>query len=97
MFPLVLLFHFNLIFGLFFLGPIWLILGPRYGTKTVFESWHINRQLLFCENCSISTLPYSFEFVCWCSDGGGFPNEFLVPANYSFGCFVDGIVVVVGL
>ena len=51
--------------------------------------------------CSISALSCSFEFV-WVGGwiavvGGGFQRLILSQPNFSYGCFVVGVVVVVGL
>ena len=84
-----------------FWGPNGLFLGSEYGSKTVLGSPHIDYQLLFSEYCSISALSCSFEFLVVV--GGGwwwwwwFPAITLSQPNYSYVCFVVGVVVVVGL
>ena len=58
---------------------------------------------MFSEFCSISALSCSFEFVWEVGGGGGwvmvvvFLAITLSQPNYSYGCFVVGVVVVVGL
>ena len=50
MFPPILIFDFDLIFGSFltFWDPNGLFLGVGYGLKTVFGSTHVVEQLSFC-------------------------------------------------
>ena len=78
------------------MGPNLKISGLGYGSKTVLGPPHIDKRLLFSEFCSISSLSCSFEFV-WI-DGGlvMFPVITLSQLYYSYGCFVVGVVVVVG-
>ena len=64
------------------------------------ENWNTYSKLhLFSEYCSIFALSFVFEFL-WVDGGGGgwwFPAITLSQPNYSYGCFVVGVVVVVGL
>ena len=64
------------------------------GSKKNFGLTLINLQLLFPKYCSVSALSCSFEFVVWV---GGFLANTLSQPNYNFGCFVVGVVAVVGL
>ena len=63
-----------------------MFLGPYYRLMT----------FCFFDFCSISALSCSFEFV-WVGGWWVFPVITLSQPNYSYGCFVVGAVVVVGL
>ena len=69
------------------LGPEWAI----FGVWTRLGSTHIDYPFLFSDNGSIWTLSCSFGFL-WVV-----PSDNLVQPIYSFGCFVVGVAVVVGL
>ena len=55
LFPLILMFDFDLILGLFLtcLVPNGLLLGSMWDSKTVFGSTHVVEQLSFCMFCQI--------------------------------------------
>ena len=63
MFSSTLSFDFDLIFGSFltFGGPNWLFFGVRLRFKTVLETTHVAKQLLFCIVPSILT--FNFDLI----------------------------------